>query len=91
MAAIDIQHPHQLGPLEARAAVQQVADKLVDRFGVDCHWEEDALHFSRAGVDGCIALLPGLVHVQADLGFLLSAMQAPIESEIRRVLGKHFG
>lgn len=91
MAGIDIQHPHQLSPIDARAAVQQVADKLVERFGVDCQWQEDALHFSRAGVEGRIALLPGLVRVQAELGFLLSAMQAPIESEIRRVLGKHLG
>lgn len=91
MAGIDIQHPHRLSAAHARAAVQQVADKLVDRFGVDCRWQGDALHFSRAGVDGRIALLPGLVQVQAQLGFLLSAMQAPIESEIRRVLGKHFG
>lgn len=91
MAGIDIQHPHPLGPTQAREAAQQVADKLVGRFGVDCRWEGDVLHFSRAGVDGRIALLPGVVHVQAELGFLLSAMQGPIESEIGRVLGKYFG
>ena len=90
MAGIDIQHPHQLPLPRAREAVQQVADKLVDRFGVDARWEGDAMHFSRAGVDGRIALEPGVVHVQAELGFLLSAMQGPIESEIRRVLDKYF-
>ena len=91
MADIDIQHPHRLPLPGARAAVQQVADKLVERFGVECRWQDDALHFNRTGVDGRIELLPGVVHVQAELGFLLAAMQGPIESEIRRVLAKHFG
>jgi putative polyhydroxyalkanoate system protein len=91
MADIDIHHPHQLTMPDARAAVQQVADKLVDRFGVECNWRDDVLDFKRLGVDGRIALRPGEVHVSAELGFLLAAMQGAIESEIRRVLGKHFG
>lgn len=91
MAGIDIHHSHGLPEARAREAVQQVADKLVDRFGVDCRWQDDAvLGFSRSGVDGSIALLPGAVRVQAGLGFPLSAMQGMIEAEIRRVLGKYF-
>lgn len=90
MAGIDIHHPHQLPPERARHAVQQVADKLVEKFGVDCRWQGDVLEFSRPGVDGCIALLPGEVRVTAELGFLLAAMQGPIESGIRRVLDERF-
>ena len=90
MAGIDIHHPHPLSAIQAREAAQRVADKLVERFGVDCSWQDDVLSFSRAGVDGSISLLPGAVRVQAALGFLLAAMQGPIESEIRRVLDKHF-
>lgn len=90
MAGIDIHHPHQLPMPEARDAVQWVADKLTERFGMECRWQDDALAFSRAGVDGSIALLPGAVRVNARLGFLFAAMQGPIETEIRRVLGKHF-
>lgn len=90
MAGIDIHHPHALDMPRSREAAQRLADALVERFGVDCRWNGDVLAFSRAGVDGSIRLLPGDVHVQAQLGFLLSAMQGTIESEIRRVLGKHF-
>lgn len=90
MSGIDIRHPHTLPMPEAREAVQRVAGKLEDRFGVDCAWRGDVLDFSRGGVDGRIALLPGEVHVTARLGFLLAAMQDPIEAEIRRVLGKNF-
>lgn len=90
MASIDIQHPHTMAPAHARQAVQDVADKLVDRFGVECRWNGDILDFSRSGVEGRIALLPGQLHVTAQLGFLFGAMRGPIEAEIRRVLTERF-
>ena len=90
MASIDIQHPHTLAPPRARQAVQEIADKLADRFGAECRWNGDSLDFTRSGIDGRIALLPGQVHVTAQLGFLLGAMKGPIEAEIRRVLDERF-
>ncbi|MFP7721373.1 polyhydroxyalkanoic acid system family protein [Lysobacter sp. A3-1-A15] len=91
MSSIDIRHAHSLTPARARVAVQEVADKLAERFGVTCAWQGDILTFSRSGVDGRIALAPQELHVTAQLGFLLSAMKGPIESEIHRVLGERFG
>lgn len=90
MAAIDIRHPHSLPLPKARKAVQQVAEKLSERFGVTYAWNGDTLNFSRSGVDGHIALEPSQLHVSAKLGFLFSAMQGPIEAEIRKVLGDKF-
>jgi putative polyhydroxyalkanoate system protein len=90
MSKIDIRHPHTLPLTKARKAVQEVADKLGARFGMDSRWEGDTLHFARSGVDGHIALDPKEVHVSAQLGFLLSAMKGPIEQEIRRVLAERF-
>ena len=90
MASIDNQHPHTLAPPRARQAVQEIADKLADRFGAECRWDGDILDFTRSGIDGRIALLPGQVHVTAQLGFLLGAMKGPIEAEIRRVLDERF-
>lgn len=91
MAGIDIRHPHSLPLAKARSAVEQVAVKLSERFGVDYGWEGDTLLFNRSGVDGRIAVAPEQLHVTAKLGFLLSAMQAPIEAEIRKVLAERFG
>lgn len=91
MASIDIQHAHSLPPAKARQAVQEVADKLHQRFGVESHWDGDILNFSRSGLDGRIALLPNQLHVTAKLGFLLGAMKTPIETEIHRVLDERFG
>ncbi|MDQ3289004.1 MAG: polyhydroxyalkanoic acid system family protein [Pseudomonadota bacterium] len=90
MPSIDIHHPHSLPPAKARSAVQEVADKLADRFGVACRWEGHVMHFTRSGVDGYIAVQPRELHVTAQLGFLLSAMKGPIEAEIRHVLDERF-
>ncbi|MET1024950.1 MAG: polyhydroxyalkanoic acid system family protein [Pseudoxanthomonas sp.] len=90
MSRIEIQHPHTQSPEQTRQALEEVAGKLSSRFGVDHHWEGDTLAFNGAGVDGRIAMQPDALHVTAELGFLMSAMKGPIESEIRRVLSERF-
>ena len=91
MGMIDIQHAHTLPDGQARAAVEDLAEKLGRKFGVDYRWEGDILHFVRHGVDGKIAVLPGQLRITAKLGLLMSAMQGTIEGELRRDLGERFG
>lgn len=91
MPTIDIRHDHSMPPARARKAVQEVADKLSERFGIDYEWAGDTLNFARSGVDGKIDLAPNQLRVTANLGFLMSAFKGPIESEIRRVLQERFG
>lgn len=90
MASIDIRHPHSLPPAHARERVQEVAVILAERFGMQSQWNGDILGFTGAGVEGHLALLPGELHFSAQLGFLLAAMQGPIEQEVRRVLDERF-
>ena len=91
MSDIDIHHPNRLELGQAREAVDQIARKLSEKFGVECQWVGDALNFERSGVQGRIALDADDVHVTAKLGFLLAAMKGPIEAEIRRVLTEKLG
>ena len=91
MSTIKISHAHSLSPTEARKAVEEVAARLGERFGMEHRWEDNVLHFQRTGVDGQIALASRELHLTAKLGFLLSAMKGPIEHEIRRVLDERFG
>ncbi|MFT3762080.1 MAG: polyhydroxyalkanoic acid system family protein [Pseudoxanthomonas sp.] len=90
MSSIDIRHPHNQSPEQARAAVEEVARKLADRFDFKYAWSGDTLGFNRSGVDGRIELEPQQLRVTAKLGFMLSMLQAPIEAEIRRVLEEKF-
>ncbi|GAB3385109.1 polyhydroxyalkanoic acid system family protein [Lysobacter fragariae] len=90
MPSIDIHHAHSMPHAKARKAVQEVADKLADRFGIVYEWAGDTLNFNRSGVDGKIALDAKSLRVTADLGFLMSAFKGPIEAEIKRVLDERF-
>lgn len=90
MGNIDIRHAHSLPMERARDALEQAATRLSEKFGIEYAWDGDAVDFRRAGLDGRIALVPDEVHVTAKLGFLLSAMQGPIETEIRRALARRF-
>jgi putative polyhydroxyalkanoate system protein len=91
MSSIEITHLHSLSGDAARVAVQDMVDKLTERFGMKSNWLGDVLNFSGSGVDGAISLLPGSVQVSAKLGFLASAMKPMIESEIQRVLKEKLG
>ncbi|RYZ73657.1 MAG: polyhydroxyalkanoic acid synthase [Lysobacteraceae bacterium] len=90
MPSIDIKHRHSKTPAQARKAIEEVARKLAERFEFEYEWQDDTLNFVRSGVDGKIKLSPKSLHVTAKLGFMLSLLKDPIESEIRRVLGEKF-
>ncbi len=91
MSSIDIRYPHNCPQEQARAAVERVADKLQERFEISCAWNENALEFYRSGVNGEIRLLQEEVHVVMNLGFMLSMLRGPIESEIHRYLERELG
>ena len=91
MARILVKREHRKSLAESRKAVERVAKKLAEKFDVTYEWDEDTLLFERMGVKGTISLLPGLVEVVAELGFLFGALRNTVENEIERYLDKEFG
>ncbi len=91
MANIDIHYPHTRSMKDARAAVEHVADRMAEKFGIRHSWDGDHLDFSGTGVKGRIALVKKEVHLTATLGFLLSGFKSSIEGEILRYLERDFG
>jgi putative polyhydroxyalkanoate system protein len=90
MADINIVQAHSLAPEQARAAAQQVADKLADQFELDCRWDGDVLRFERSGVNGSLALRPNEAQLQIALGFLYGAFAAQIEAKVAEKMRKVF-
>ncbi len=88
MSEIHIQRSHDLGLLPARKIARHWAERAVDKFGMECTYEEtesgDLLHFTRSGVDGALRVAPDGFEMNAKLGFLLSAFKDRIETEIAR-------
>ncbi|MBV6413749.1 MAG: polyhydroxyalkanoic acid synthase [Xanthomonadales bacterium PRO6] len=82
---------HQLGVARARKAVDKVAKHIRERFEIEAAWENNILEFTRAGVDGHIAVTAETVSVHADISWLLLPIKGAIESEIGRYLDQEFG
>lgn len=90
MSSIDIRRRHSRSPEEARAAVERIAEHIAEKFDVQYGWNGSVLDFSRAGVDGHIALEKDQIHVYARLGLFLGMLKGPIEAEIHRYLDEEF-
>jgi putative polyhydroxyalkanoate system protein len=82
MADIQIVQEHNLSPERARAAAQQVADKVAAEFGMAWRWEGDVLHFERSGVEGALTLGEQRAALQIRLGMLMSAFRPAIEAKV---------
>jgi putative polyhydroxyalkanoate system protein len=90
MPSIDITRHHSRPLAEAKKKVERVAAHIADKCQVVYEWQGNTLHFSRAGVDGQIAVTPKLIRVTANLGFLLSMIKDPVEREINKYLDEEF-
>jgi putative polyhydroxyalkanoate system protein len=77
-------------PAEARSVIDQIAARMLEKFGMECDWNGDKLRITRHGVKGEIAICDTEILVNAELGLMLSPMKGMIEQEIRRKLGEHF-
>ncbi|MDH3691208.1 MAG: polyhydroxyalkanoic acid system family protein [Gammaproteobacteria bacterium] len=88
MTHIDIRHAHSLDPRRAREVMQEVAQKMIDKYQVCCRWEGDSLHFERPGLNGCMVMDGNEVHVTTTLGVMLRPMRTMIEQQIRQQLSK---
>jgi putative polyhydroxyalkanoate system protein len=87
---IDIIQPHNLAPDAARAAAQQVADKLARELDLACQWQGDVLRFSKSGVDGTLTLLEKQARMEIKLGFLYGAFAPAIRSKVAEKMRKVF-
>jgi len=91
VSTIDIHAFHTLSHEEALNAADELSIDLAKKFGIDYGWDDEVIHFERPGVSGQILVQETELRIQADLGFMLMMLKAPIEQEIVRYLEKHFG
>jgi putative polyhydroxyalkanoate system protein len=91
VAKIDIHAHHELSHEEALTAADELSADLAKKFGIDYGWDEEVINFERPGVSGEITVLETEIRIQANLGFMLMMLKAPIEQEIVTYLIEHFG
>jgi len=86
MSDIRILRAHKLGLKGARAVAAQWSEEAQTKLEMACAYapgeDSDELQFSRPGVKGTLSICSDHFELNAQLGFLLSAFKAQIESEI---------
>lgn len=88
--AVDI--PHSLSPEEAKQRLAGATGKLEQSYGAACTWKSDnELSVSRKGLDARVVVEPARVHIDMNLGFLLTPfaerIKAGITKELTAILG----
>src|SRR4051812_10756943 len=87
MPKFDVDIPHSLSIEEARARIAGATSKLEKEYGATCTWRGDReLTVSRKGLDARVSIAEQRVHVELNLGFLLSAFSEKIKGGISREL-----
>jgi len=93
MPKYDLDIPHALPPAEAKQRISAVVPKLERDYGATCTWKGDSeLVVSRKGLDARVSVEPSRVHVDLNLGFILTplagAIKAGIAKELSGILGQ---
>lgn len=82
MSNIVIHRAHNLGLAQARDLAEKLAGNLAERYQLAYHWQENALHFKRSGVQGQIELAADAIQVKVRLGMFMAMMQPHLEQMI---------
>jgi len=87
MAKLNIEQSHALPIDEVKRRLQELADRLSAKYGIDARWTSDReAALKRTGVSGTIKVGDDKVAVLLDLSFALIPMKGKIQERIAREL-----
>jgi len=87
MAKLNIEQTHSLPLDEVKKRLQELADRLAAKYGIDARWtSEREAALKRTGVSGTIKVGDDKVAVLLDLSFALLPLKSKIQERIEREL-----
>jgi putative polyhydroxyalkanoate system protein len=87
MAKLSIEQAHALPIDEVKKRLQELADRLSAKYGIDAKWTSDReASLKRTGVSGIIKVGEDKVAVLLDLSFALIPMKGKIQERIAKEL-----
>jgi putative polyhydroxyalkanoate system protein len=90
MAGFRLSKPYSMCQEEVREAAQGLASRLEREHGVRSRWQGDSVvTIKGSGIDGKLSFEDGYIDVSVKLGFLASAFQGALRSEVQRYLDEH--
>jgi len=91
MSKFSISRKHTMDHEQLLSEVEQLAVKLVQKYGGGYSWEGDVLTYNYSGgVNACVHCAPEKVDVDVKFGMLMSMLKGPVSREIEQNLDKHF-
>ena len=73
MPKYQVDIPHTLAVADAKQRIAGATEKLTREYGAACTWKGDnELSVSRKGLDALVTVEPSKVHIDLNLGFLLT-------------------
>lgn len=92
MPRYEVDIPHDLPPDEAKKRIAGATTKLQNDYGATCTWKtENELSVSRKGLDARVTVEPARVHIDLNLGFLLTPFAERIKTGIAKELAGILG
>ena len=88
MPDIALVRKHHLGLKGARAAADDMVQKLDEKFDLSGDWRGNTLSFSRPGVSGSLTVSETDISLEVTLGFMLKMMKGPIEKSVHEQLDR---
>ena len=87
MPKFELEVPHSLPLSEVKARLDRAKGKLEAEYQAACTWQgDDQLQVTRKGLNATVKLEPTRLHVDVELGLLLSALSGTIRSGITKRL-----
>jgi len=87
MAKLAIEQAHALPLDEVKKRLEEVANRLSEKYGIDAKWTGDReAALKRTGVTGVIKILEDRVSVLLDISFALIPVKGKIQERIEREL-----
>jgi putative polyhydroxyalkanoate system protein len=87
MAKLNIEQAHALPIAEVKKRLQELADRLSAKYGIDARWTSDReASLKRTGVSGTIKVAEDKVAVLLDLSFALIPLKGKIQERIAQEL-----
>lgn len=88
MADIKITRAHHYQEAEVKEKINQLAEKLVGKFGGSYREEGNTVHYSTTGVDASVTHDAETVEIQVKLGFLMKGLKGILRDEIEGYLDR---
>jgi len=88
---IDIEREHGKATIDdVKADVQDLADRLSEKFDLKCSWRGDNLEFKRTGAEGRIEVDARRVRLVMKLSLLLAPIKGEIEKRTSMYMDEYF-